>query len=143
MRILQTLADIACLEEYDFYPAGFMACLRELFHSLRAGLTDDDDKKTLEEFTLHRYGPLVILEAGDNLADLSFLGLHRAENGLMGAPIESAERNEIDGFFWYELLVVFNNDYAINFFIPDIARLNPQIKTWLETITNEKVPVKP
>ncbi|MBE5395388.1 hypothetical protein [Brevibacillus borstelensis] len=129
MRTIKTIQDIHILREASVFSNGFMNFLEEEF----LGLKEAFDFDGLDEAFTLEYGYLVILQRGDNLRDLSVVGLKWAQNGLLGCMPEYIERNERAGEVWYKVVVVFSNDDGMIFYVPEETVANDdEIKTWLE-----------
>jgi hypothetical protein len=87
----------------------------------------------LTQFMLDVYGYMVVLEKGDNLRDLSAVGLRREEGGLLGSLPEFVEKVERDGECWYKVVVVYTNEFAMAFYVPVQALDDDEaIASWLE-----------
>ncbi|WP_286085956.1 hypothetical protein [Brevibacillus sp. NSP2.1] len=98
MRTIKTLADVHCLQAAQVFSPSFLSYLEEEF----LGLKEAFDFDGLDEaFTLDTYGYMVVLEKGDNLRDLSVVGLSREDGGLLGSLPEFVEKVERNGECWY------------------------------------------
>jgi hypothetical protein len=108
----------------------FTAYLEEEFRQLKEAF---DFNGVDEAFTLDLYGYMTVLEKGDNLFDLSTVGLDRKRGGLLGCLPEFVEKIERDGQVWYKIVVVMTNEYAMAYYI-DAKDLEEQksIILWLE-----------
>ncbi len=114
MRIINTLADITLLEKTNTLPKDYLNLIRQHFKDL---MEFNCDGETEEEFTLEQCGPIIVLEPGDNVKDLSIVGLNSAERGLLGTVPETVERIDLDGSSIWKVLIVYNDSYVPTFFL--------------------------
>jgi hypothetical protein len=130
MRTIKTYADLQCLRKAEVFSGPYMAYLENEFRLLKEAF---DFEGADEAFTLDLYGYMVVLEKGDNLLDLSVVGLDRKRGGLLGCLPEYVERIECDGQVWYKVVVVMSNEYAMAYYI-DAKDLEGQdsVILWLE-----------
>jgi hypothetical protein len=130
MRAIKTMADVRCLQEAQVFSPSFLSYLEEEF----LGLKEAFDFDGLDEaFTLDTYGYMVVLEKGDNLRDLSVVGLSREEGGLLSSLPEFVEKVERNGECWYKVVVIYTNEYGMAFYVPAVAILDDtEIQNWLE-----------
>lgn len=123
MRTIKTMQDVLILEKAKVFSDAFTAYLREEFLGLKEAFHFDGLE---EDFTLDMYGFMVVLEKGDNLRDLSVVGLHRNNGGLLGSLPEFVEKVERDSESWYKVVVIYSNEYGMAFYLP------------LETVTDDE-----
>lgn len=114
MRIINTLADITLLEKTNTLPQDYLSLISQHFQDLMDFNLDDE---TEEEFTLEQCGPIIVLEPGDNVKDLSIVGLNSTEKGLLGTVPESVQRIDLDGSSIWQVLIIYNDSYAPTFFL--------------------------
>ncbi|MBT2761257.1 hypothetical protein [Paenibacillus sp. ISL-20] len=75
----------------------------------------DEEEKI--DFRLGRSGYIVVLEAGDNLRDLSNVGLEHESGGLLGSYPEYVETLDLgDCQKAYKVVLLYDNDYLMTFF---------------------------
>lgn len=130
MRTIKTLADVRCLQEAKVFSPTFLSYLKEEFLGLKEAFDFDGLD---EEFALDHYGFMVVLEKGDNLRDLSVVGLSREDGGLLGSLPEFVEKVERNGERWYKVVVIYTNEYGMAFYVPAEAISNDnEIQNWLE-----------
>ncbi len=127
MRILQTLEDIRCLAKAKTYPKPLTDYLEQNFYELHNAFCA---KELPEAFTLADIGPLIILEPGDNLDDLSVIGLNSQDGGLTGAGPEFIDRLDLPGLEVYKAVIVYNNDYRVTIFLLPQIR-DEKVRAWI------------
>lgn len=130
MRTIKTYADLQCLRKANVFSGPYMAYLENEFRQLKEAFDFDGAD---EAFTLDLFGFMVVLEKGDNLFDLSAVGLDRKRGGLLGCMPEYVEKIECDGQVWYKVVVVITNEYAMAYYL-DAKDLEGQetVILWLE-----------
>lgn len=130
MRTIKTQADLRSLRKAQVFSEPFTSYLEEEFLQLKEAFDFDGAD---EQFTLDMYGYMVVLEKGDNLRDLSVVGLRREEGGLLGSLPEFVEKIKRDGERWYKVVVIYTNEYGMAFYVPAEAIADDeQIASWLE-----------
>ncbi len=130
MRTIKTLADLRCLRQAEALPDGFLSYLEDEFNQLKEAFDFDGVD---EAFTLDLYGYMVVLEKGDNLRDLSVVGLRRDDGGLLGSLPEFVEKVERNGECWYKVVVIYTNEYGMAFYLSAEAIADDQeLGSWLE-----------
>lgn len=128
---IKNLADIDRLKDKKQYSDDFIIYIKDYFKKIWESL---GDYEAIEEFSLKYHGYIVILEETDNIYDLSEVGLNKEDDGLLGAIPEWTEIREFkDGSFYYEILILYNNEYAMIFYIEEkIVNKKPDLKEWIE-----------
>lgn len=111
MRIIQTQQDLNSLRSANLSPP-LLAHIEHYFSQLKEMHGDTED--TL--FSLQKHGYIVILEPGDNLYDLSIVGLNREDAGLLGSKPEYVEAIDLEGLTLYKIVVMYTDDYLMTFF---------------------------
>lgn len=130
MRTIKMLEDVRCLREAQVFSPSFQAYMEEEFLGLKEAFDFDGLD---EKFVLDHHGFMVVLEKGDNLRDLSVVGLNREDGGLLGCLPEFVEKVEHYGECWYKIVVIYSNEYAMAFYAPDAAVAgDAEILQWLE-----------
>ncbi|EJL46588.1 hypothetical protein PMI08_01083 [Brevibacillus sp. CF112] len=130
MKTIKAIQDVRLIGAAQVFSDSFTSYLEEEF----LGLKEAFDFDGLDEaFTLDMYGYMVVLEKGDNLRDLSVVGLQRETGGLLGSLPEFVDKVERQGECWYKVVVVYTNEYAMAFYVPEIVVTDDQeIQNWLE-----------
>lgn len=128
MRIIKTMDDINLLRQ-----AGALtpSLLDEIERQLRTVYENVNDGDGIEVFSLRDTGPIVALEPGDNVRDLEEIGLNSEDDGLLGAAPEWVELMEREGQKFYSIVIVLNNEYAINIYCPPDT-VDDEAQRWLE-----------
>lgn len=111
MRTIQTQQDLTSLRSTSLSPP-LLSHIERYFSHLKEIHGDTED--TL--FSLQRHGYIVILESGDNLYDLSIVGLSRNDTGLLGSRPEYVEAIDLNGLTLYKIVVMYTDDYIMTFF---------------------------
>jgi hypothetical protein len=87
LRIITTQQDFDVLRHARALPAVLLNQVENYFNQLKIE-QDDEDRS---ELRLDGHGYIVVLEGGDNLRDLSNVGLSREDGGLLGSCPEYVE----------------------------------------------------
>ncbi|MEK4459672.1 hypothetical protein [Paenibacillus sp. FSL R10-2748] len=128
MRIIQTQQDIDSLQ-YSSLPPTFLKHIQDYFAQLRNSFHDKDDLR----FSLQPSGPILILEAGDNLHDLSLVGFRREDDGLFGSCPEYVELYDLGNIQIYKIAVMNTNDYIITLFT-QVGIHHKEVEQWLKEL---------
>ena len=127
MRIINTLADIALLEQYKILSPSYLQLVKDQFREI---YDYNQDGETEAEFTLEHCGPIFVLEQGDNVHDLSILGLHSQQGGLLATEPESVALLQLlEGEVW-KVLVVYNDSYLPIFFL-EVGKFGNDVDNFL------------
>lgn len=111
MRIIQTQQDLTSLHFSSLTPP-LLSHIERYFDQLKDMHGDIED--TI--FSLQKHGYIVILEPGDNLYDLSIVGLNSEDAGLLGSSPEYVESIDLNGLTLYKIVVMYTDDYLMTFF---------------------------
>ena len=90
-------------------------------------LTNEKD----DTFTLDQHGPIIILETGDNLHNLSYAGLHGDD--LFTHVFEFVEICELGDIEAYRIVLMLDNDFLVTFFAV-VGTLDEEAEQWLHEI---------
>lgn len=130
MRTIKTIQDVRLLRQAHVFTGTFTRYVEEEFLGLKEAFDFDGLE---EDFTLSMYGYIVVLEKGDNLRDLSVVGLDRKHGGLLGSLPEFVEKWERNGECWYKVVVIYSNEYGMAFYLPfEAIKDDEQVISWLE-----------
>jgi len=135
MRTIKTMQDIRILREANVFSNGFMNFLEEEF----LGLKEAFDFDGLDEaFTLDVYGYIVVCEKGDNLRDLSVVGLDREAEGLLGSFPEFVDKVERQGEHWFKVVCVLTNEFSIAYYVSmEVVADDIKILIWLSWLAGK------
>ncbi|WP_342563626.1 hypothetical protein NST84_29905 [Paenibacillus sp. FSL R7-0345] len=111
MRIIQTQQDLTSLHSSSLTPP-LLSHIERYFNQLKEMHGDTEDTV----FSLQKHGYIVILEPGDNLYDLSIVGLNRENAGLLGSRPEYVEAIGLNGLMLYKIVVMYTDEYLMTFF---------------------------
>ena len=127
MKIITTLADIQALAETASLPAPVLQLLRSELELLAQAY----ECHKVADLDLTADGPLVWLERGDDLRDLSPLGLNPADNGLLGSAPEVVQALTLsDGTIACRVVLLLNSEYALTLFLCP-RHFDPEVEQWL------------
>ncbi|MGG0937278.1 hypothetical protein ABHN11_14440 [Brevibacillus centrosporus] len=130
MRTIKTMQDVRLIRAAQVFSDTITSFLEEEFLGLKEAFDFDGLD---EEFALDHYGFMVVLEQGDNLRDLSVVGLERETGGLLGSLPEFVDKVVRQGECWYKAVVIYTNEYAMAFYVPEIVVADDEeLKTFLE-----------
>lgn len=129
MRIIKTMKDIKLLREAEAVNEKILEEIEEHFKHIYKNLGEDEGA-ALEEFSLVDSGIIVLLEAGDNAADLSEIGLNPEENGLLGATPEWINEQKLDDCTLITACILCNNEYALSIFL-ERGIFGREVENWI------------
>jgi hypothetical protein len=127
--MIKTKADLEWLQKGQVFSATFISFLEEEFEGLKEAFSFEEDS---QEFALDHNGFICVLEKGDNLYDLSVVGLSRKEGGLLGSLPEYVDRIGRDNEVWYKIVCVFTNDFAGAFYLQENDVPDERIREWFD-----------
>jgi len=128
MYIIQTKQDLSILEKSKVMEEEFIKLLKDKFNSLYENLSEGIP---LNEFSLEDKGYIVILHEGDNIRNLSTVGLN-PNGGLLSAIPEFINEIILNKFKLYEVIVVYNNEFCMTFYMSDKLINDDEVKKWIE-----------
>ena len=126
IRIIKNNHDVLLLYEAGVIGDEFREHLTRYFDRLQADLDELDPNR----YSVEDCGYVVILEEGDNVRDLSNVGLNPSNSGLLGSGPEYCEVLQLDGIGYYSLLIIYNNSFAIDFYSP-MGCYDEEVEQWL------------
>lgn len=129
MRIIKTMKDIRLLREAKAVNEEILEEMEEHFKHIYKNLGEDEGA-VLEEFSLVDSGIIVLLEAGDNVTDLSEIGLNPEENGLLGATPEWINEQKLDDCILRTACILCNNEYALSIFL-ERGIFGQDVENWI------------
>ncbi len=83
-----------------------------------------------EDFSLKDSGYIVILEAGDDVRDLSSVGLNPEDEGLLGSIPEYVEKYSAGQVDYYKIVILYDNEYIMTFF-SQVGIHDDEVEDWL------------
>lgn len=128
MYIIQTKQDLNILEKSKVMEEDFIKLLKDKFNSLYENLSEGTP---LNEFSLEDKGYIVILHEGDNIRNLSTVGLN-PNGGLISVIPEFINEIILNKFKIYEVIVVYNNEFCMTFYMLDKLINDDEVKKWIE-----------
>ncbi len=111
MRIIKTIKDIKLLRSASVVKKDILDEIELSFNHIYNNLGEG---VSLEEFSLVDTGVIVLLEAGDNVTDLSEFGLNPEDNGLLGATPEWIKQEELTNCTLIATCIFCNNEYVVS-----------------------------
>lgn len=133
---IKTLNDIKTLKKSMLLSVNFLEYLEKYFsdlhHSLGGGIQ-------LDKFSLETHGYLVVLQPDvDNVRDLSDVGLNPEDNGLLGTLPEFVNLIKLcNKEEYFEVGVLFNNEFMMMFYYPRIFTKDPEVTEFLNEYLTE------
>ncbi|WNC14358.1 hypothetical protein [Brevibacillus brevis] len=103
MRTIKTIQGVRILQKARVFSVHFTKYLEDEFLGLKEAF-DFDGADT--SFILDLHGFMVVLEKGDNLRDLSIVGLNRLDGGLLGSLPKFVEKVQCDQELWHKFVVI-------------------------------------
>ncbi len=122
--VQQDLEDIK--KENSFNPLYFQQIeifYKLLVESLRAEVPAED-------FSLEDSGYIVVLEEGDDVRDLSSVGLNPEDEGLLGSIPEYVEKYSAGSIDYYKIVILYDNEYIMTFF-SQVDIHDQEVEDWL------------
>ena len=114
MRIIKTFEDVELLENTEVLNERYLQWIKnyflQLFDLLGRGETLDQFRMDWPE------GFVAVLEEGDNLRDLSLLGLNPEDGGILGCSLEYVEEYKLESISFYRIGLLLDNECMMTFF---------------------------
>lgn len=123
MLTVKTADDLDRLRRLKLLSPGYLDYLEGLFGQLREALGDGDE----DEFDLDPHGYIVVLEAGDDVRDLSPVGLR---HGLLRCWPEFVESVDLVDVRVYRIGVLYDNEVMM-IFLSAAGQFDPEVEAWL------------
>ncbi|NMM65126.1 hypothetical protein HBE96_21310 [Clostridium sp. P21] len=127
MRIIKTIKDIELLKEATVVDAGILGEIdkhfKHIYNNLGEGIP-------IEEFSLVDSGIIVLLEAGDNVADLEEIGLNSEDGGLLGVIPEWINEQKLADCTLITACILCNNEYALSIFL-ERGKFGKKVEKWI------------
>lgn len=129
MRIIKNMKDIELLKEVSTVKSDILQIIEGYFKTIYNNY--EHETITLQEFTLNDIGVIVLLEAGDNVADLQEIGLNPKVGGLLGAFPEWLSVIKHENCTLIEACILYNNEYALSLFF-EREQFGQDVENWIE-----------
>lgn len=129
MIVIKTLANLRCLKRSKALPDSYVALIEENFMCLMDTLRHRETE-TEEEFSLDEHGYIVVLQRCDDLRDLSTVGLHRDEGGLLGG-LDWIDALPLGDRSVYIMNINYSDAYTMTFF-SEVGIHDHEIEAWLD-----------
>jgi hypothetical protein len=114
MRIVKTKEDIELLRNTYALSDEYLDWIDNYFVQLYEAFSRDE---TMDQFRLDLPGGFIaVLEAGDNLRDLSILGLNHENDGIFGFRLEYVEEYSLNRIEFYRIGILFDNESMLTIF---------------------------
>ena len=137
MRIIKSQADLDLLKTMRVLPLDIVAFAQAEFYRLYEAYGQDKDIPIQHFHTdAHHCGHLVILENGDNVDDLSVIGL---PGGFKRNIVEFVEKRFTGQRQLYRIVVLFDNDYGLTILFEPGLNRNVQFEAWLEEESDTEI----
>lgn len=119
---IRCLKDIQNISVNQGYPKELIKLLEEDLRTIRE-YADVDEEYTFEEYNTDYTdnGYIAILEGNESLEELENIGL---TGGLSEVIPESAENYYMEGTIWTRIIVIYNDSYAMIFWLRDTNMFN-------------------
>jgi len=127
MRIIKTMKDIELLKKASNVKTEILEEIKSHFSNLYYNLGEG---VILDEFSLVDSGNIVLLETGDNIADLQEIGLNPEDNGLVGSIPEFVEEEKLKSCTLITSCILCNNDYALSIFFEG-GKFGDEVEKWI------------
>jgi len=115
MRIIKTFEDVELLENTEVLNEEYLQWIKNYFLQLFEALGRNGE--TLDQFRLGWLeGFIIVLEKGDNLRDLSMLGLNPEDEGMLGCSLEYVEEYKLNSISFYRIGLLLDNECMMTFF---------------------------
>jgi len=114
MRIIKTFEDVELLENTEVMNEEYLQWIKKYFLQLFDLLGRGE---TLDQFRMDwPDGFIAVLEKGDNLRDLSLLGLNPEDDGILGCSLEYVEEYKLESITFYRIGVLYDNQCFMTYF---------------------------
>src|SRR5690554_3733862 len=111
MLVIKNQRDVSRYQRREVLGPQFAAHLKGYLGYLQEELSVIDPG----EYSVEDTGFIVVLEAGDDVRDLSTVGLNPEDQGLIGVIPEWFETVNLDGLTFCRFLVLYNDSFGVVF----------------------------
>ncbi|MBO9600233.1 MAG: hypothetical protein J7559_20750 [Cohnella sp.] len=127
MITIKTRQDIEDLHPDGNIPILLVENIVEYFRQLEIELADDEECL----FRLDQHGPIVLLEAGDDIRSLNLAGLGSESDEVLRSAVEFVEKLDLGEVQAYRLAALLDNDFVVTFFTQAGAH-DEEVEQWLK-----------
>lgn len=127
MRIIKTMKEIELLKRSKALRGEILGEVEEHFKHIYNNLGEGI---ATEEFSLVDSGIIVLLESGDNVEDLSEIGLNPEEKGLLGTTPEFINEQQLEDCTLINACILCNNEYALSIFF-ESGKFGEKVENWI------------
>lgn len=129
MKIIETYKDVIELKN-NGYNEAILNVIEDKIKEIYINLTEDKTLSEIEEFKLDDVGKMIIIEEVDDKNKVEEI---IGEELIVIYPEYINEINIFDNETIYEALILCNNEYGIQIFIPNkIAIEDEDIQNWID-----------
>lgn len=126
MRAINTRKDVEDLLRDGTASEALSEHVAEFFWQLEAELADNEEAA----FWLDQHGPIILLEAGDDLCNLSIAGHGNANGVPLSLAVEFVEKLDLGEVQAYRLAALLDNDFVVTYFTL-AGTHNEEVEQWL------------
>jgi len=128
MRIIKTFEDVELLENTEVLNEEYLQWIKNYFLQLFDLLGREE---TLDQFRMDwPDGFIAVLEKGDNLRDLSLLGMNPEDDGILGCSLEYVEEYKLQSISFYRIGLLLDNECMMTFF-SEVGAHDDEIEDYL------------
>jgi|SRR6056297_626677 len=135
MIMVKKLTDLGKLKESEH--AHIFGYIRKLFLHLHRCL---EPQQPVHLFDLEEHGYIVFLEKGDDIQNLSEIGLSPKNKGLLGVVPEAVTAKKLKDTDFFQIDCIFNNEYML-FVLLFPEDFDKQVKEWIDTYAEEVITI--
>ena len=132
MRVMKNQDDVGLMLKAEAITPGFAKHLTKFFDELQADL----EELSPNTYSLEETGYVVLLEAGDNVRDLSEIGLNHKEQGILSCIPEWFETINLDEVEYYRFLVLYNDSSGVIFYSA-VGAFDAEVEKWMRSKLEE------
>jgi len=129
MRVIKTFEDLELLENTEVLNQDYLQWIKDYFLQLFDALGRNGE--TLDQFRMDwPDGFIAVLEKGDNLRDLSLLGLNPEADGILGCSLEYVEEYKLESTTFYRIGLLLDNECMMTYF-SEVGAHDQEIEDYL------------
>lgn len=128
MKVIESYKDIIALRNQG-YDKNILKVIEDRIKDIYINLTGDEEFLRIEEFTLEDIGLMILMEDVEDKIKVEEM---LVEELIATSPEYINEINITDDIVIYEALILCNNEYGIQVFIPNkIVMDDEEIQNWI------------